>query len=67
MKKARIINVIVWFLVTIVLMVACYYEWSRWNEYTILSFVSSLILHGGFCLLLMFVIDEQIVKFFKKK
>ena len=63
----RIINAVVWFVVTVALMVLVGREWSRYGEYTALSFVSSLVFHGGFCAVLGFLCAGQIVKHFNCK
>ena len=66
-SRVRMINAVVWFVVTVALMVLVGKEWSRYGEYTALSFVSSLVFHGGFCAVIGFLCDEQIVKHFNCK
>lgn len=66
-SRVRMINTVVWFVVTVALMVLVGREWSRCGEYTALSFISSLVFHGGFCVVIGFLCDEQIVKRFNCK
>lgn len=64
MKKntARKVNAIIWTIVAIALMVAAYFEWSKYGEYTATSFFASLVFHGGFSLVVGIQIDELICK-----
>ena len=58
----RKVNAIIWIIVAIALMAAAYFEWSKYGEYTVVSFLASLILHGGFSLVVAMQIDELICK-----
>ena len=64
MKKntARKVNAIIWTIIAIVLMVTAYFEWSKYGEYTVVSFFASLVFHGGFSLVVGMQIDELICK-----
>lgn len=66
-STARKINAAVWFVVAVALMLYFKGEWSKYGTYTTLSFFSSLVFHGGFCLLMGHLVDEQIVKRFNRK
>lgn len=65
--KVRRINVIVWLVIAVFLMVHVYGVWSQNGPYTLLQFIASLTFHGGFCLIIGMLVDEQIVKHFNKK
>ena len=67
MNGFRKANAVVWFVIAVVLMVYVYSVWSQNGLYTMLSFFSSLVVHGGICLVCAILIDEQIVKYFKNK
>ena len=64
MKKntARKVNAIIWTIIAIALMLAAYFEWSKYGEYTVFSFFASLVFHGGFSLVIGIQIDELICK-----
>ena len=64
---ARKVNAIIWIIVTIALMAAAYCEWSKYGEYTVVSFFASLVLHGGFSLVVAMQTDELICKKFNEK
>ena len=64
MNLLRKINVAFWTVVTIVLMIIAYHAWSVYGPYTTLSFFVSLFVHGGFCFLLGYLIDEKIRNYF---
>ena len=66
-STARKINAAVWFVAAVVLMLYVKGEWSKYGAYTGLSFFYSLVFHGGFCLLMGSLVDEQIVKHFNRK
>lgn len=66
-STARKINAAVWFVAAVVLMLYVKGEWSKCGAYTALSFFFSLVFHGGFCLLIGCLIDEQIVERFNRK
>lgn len=60
MNKARKINALIWVVIAIVIMVAAYFQWSKNGEYTIGSFLCSLVMHGGFCFFIGYLIDEKL-------
>lgn len=66
MNLARKINVAIWAVAAIVLMVFVYKAWSANGPYTLMSFFVSLFMHGGFCFLIGYLIDEKIKKHFNK-
>lgn len=66
-STARKINAAVWFVAAVALMLYVKGEWSKYGAYTALSFLSSLVFHGGFCLLIGYIVDKQIVKRFNRK
>ena len=63
----RKINAAVWFVAAVVLMLYVKGEWSKYGAYTALSFFSSLVFQGGLCLLIGYVVDEQLVDHFNRK
>lgn len=60
-------NAVVFLVIAVVLMVCAYSTWSQYGPYTIFSFFSSLVVHGGICLAGAVFVDKQIVKCFKNK
>lgn len=66
-STARKINAAVWFVAAVALMLYAKGEWSKYGDYTAFSFFSSLVFHGGFCLLIGCLIDKQIVEHFNRK
>lgn len=67
MNVFRKVNAVVFLVVAVVLMVYVYSAWSQYGPYTMLSFFSSLVIHGGICLVGAVFVDKQIVKYFKNK
>lgn len=63
----RDINMIVCIAIVIVIMICAYKAWSQYGEYTIMSFITSLIIHGSFGTMIYFGIDYVIRKLFKKE
>lgn len=51
MKKIYYINTVFWLLLCSAIMLASYIKWSGRGNYTICSFMCSIVFHGGFCLL----------------
>lgn len=66
MNLARKINAAIWAVAAIVLMVFAYKAWSANGPYTLMSFFLSLVMHGGFCYLIGYLIDEKIRNHFNK-
>ena len=66
-STARKINAVIWFVAAVALMLYVKVEWSKYGDYTVLSFFSSLVFQGGLCLLIGYVVDEQIVEHFNRK
>ena len=60
MNKARKINALIWVVIAVVIMVAAYFQGSKYDEYTIRSFFCSLVVHGGFCFFIGYLIDEKL-------
>lgn len=67
MNLARKINAVIWAVAAIVLMVFAYKAWSANGPYTLMSFFTSLVMHGGFMFFIGYLIDEGIVNYFKNK
>lgn len=65
LKVYRIVNVIVWSILAILMMFMAYKVWSMHGEYTLLSFIASLIIHGGCCAMICWGIDCFLKKLFK--
>ena len=61
----RTINAVVWFCFAIGLMIVVHGEWSKFGDYTTLSFVSSLVVYGGLCFMCGFGVDSLIIKLTK--
>ena len=66
-SNVRRINVIVWLVIAVSIMICAYNAWSQYGPYTLFSFISSLTIHGGFCLVAGMLVDEKIVKHFNNK
>lgn len=66
MNLTRKINAAIWVVVAIILMVFVYKTWSVNGPYTLMSFFTSLVMHGGFCYLIGYLIDEKIRNYFNK-
>ena len=66
-STARKINAVIWFVAAVALMLYVKVEWSKYGDYTALSLFSSLVFQGGLCLLIGYVVDEQIVEHFNRK
>lgn len=65
--KVRRINAIIWLVIAVFFMICAYNAWSQNGPYTLFSFMASLVFHGGFCLVMGILIDEQIVKHFNNR
>jgi len=57
MKVTRKLNIAFWLVLAVILMVGSY---CKWEEYTFLSFLFSLLIHGGFCALCAYLVDRNI-------
>lgn len=66
MNLARKINAAIWAVAAIVLMVFVYKAWSANGPYTLMSFFTSLVMHGGLCFFIGYLIDEKICNHFNK-
>ena len=66
MNLTRKINATIWVVVAIVWMILVYRVWSINGPYTILHFFVSLVVHGGFCLVIGMIVDGVIVNRFNK-
>jgi hypothetical protein len=62
LKIARALNAIICFTLTVLLMREVYFIWSMHGPYTLLSFVGSLIFHGGFGVVIYLGIDWVLKK-----
>ena len=60
MKITREVNAIIWVVIAIVIMVAAYFQWSKNGEYTVETFLCSLMIHGGGCYFIGCIIDEKL-------
>lgn len=49
-----------WPVLCITVMLICHHTWSRYGEYTVWSFVCSVLMHGGFCLAGWVAVNEFI-------
>lgn len=59
-KKAKHLNISICVLLTVVMIIICYYSWSSNGDYTFVSFIGSLSLYGGFFAVLGLCINEII-------
>lgn len=50
----RKINLFFWIAVAAIIMIVVY---TLWENYTIYSFLSSLLIHGGICMIICYLID----------
>lgn len=67
LQKIRFVNAVVWALIAATLMIAAYFQWSKYGEYTGTSFFASLVVHGGINLLLGVQVDEAICRKYNGK
>lgn len=65
LKVCRIVNVVIWSILAILTMLMAYKVWSMHGEYTMLSFITSLIIHGGCCAMICYGVDCFLKKLFK--
>lgn len=61
-EKYRIINAMFCIALVVVIMISAYKTWSMYGEYTIASFFVSLLMHGGFGLMIYLGIDNLLKK-----
>ena len=66
-STARKINAVIWFVAAVAFMFYFFCLCSKYGDYTVFSFFSSLVFQGGLCLLIGYVVDEQIVEHFNRK
>lgn len=57
-STARKINAGAWVAVVVALMVTSYCAWSQYGDYTVESFLASLVMYGGFSLIAGIQVDE---------
>lgn len=69
MKKstALTINACVFIVFGIVLMLLAYFEWSEHGDYTFISFLASLLSHGGFAALFGILSANIICRYYDYK
>lgn len=66
MNLDRKINAAIWAVAAIVWMVFIYKVWSENGPYTLISFFISLLIHGGLCFFIGYLIDEKIRNYFNE-
>ena len=66
-ELAKRLNLYFWFLVAVILMGHVYKVWSGYGSYTLGSFLASVFIHGGPCVLFGFTVDEWIDHYYDKK
>lgn len=65
-KVSRLLNILLCFILMIYAMIKIYQEWSKFGEYTVLSFVASFIIYGDIIGFVHLTIDYILRKYFKK-
>lgn len=66
-KIAKALNFLVCLAGVVVLMICAYYSWSENGEYTIGSFICSLVIHGTFGVIIYLSIDYLLAKVLMKQ
>lgn len=66
-KKAKAINILVCIGIVIVIMLYAYNAWSLNGDYTLFSFFASLVVYGGWGVLIYFVVDCALRRAFNQK
>ena len=66
-KTATRINFAFWAIVAVVIMICAYFAWSKYGDYTVVSFVASLVIHGGGCAFFGVVCNDAIVRYYHNK
>lgn len=64
-KFLRFVNLVIWFFMCVILMTSAYREWSIYGDYTIMSFICSLVFHAVPCVFIGCGIDYVIRKYIK--
>lgn len=54
---ARLINVLLCVGIAVTIMLCAYNAWSLYGEYTTFSFFTSLVMHGGFAVMIYCGVD----------
>ena len=69
MKQSTALNInsVAWMVIAIAIMVACYFEWSKHGDYTLMSFFASLVFHGGGCAVMGACIADAIKRHYHNK
>ena len=65
-RALRVVNLLACFVFLIFMMIAVCDEWSLYGEYTALSFIASLAVHGTLTALIYFAIDYVLQRIFKE-
>ena len=66
-KIAKALNFLACLAGVVALMIYAYYSWSENGEYTIGSFICSLVIHGTFGVIIYLSIDYLLVKVLMKQ
>ena len=66
-KIAKALNFLVCLAGVVAMMICAYYSWSENGEYTIGSFICSLVIHGTFGVIIYLSIDYLLVKVLMKQ
>lgn len=56
-KIAKTINILVCIGIAVTIMLCAYNTWSLYGKYTIYSFFASLVMHGGFAVMIYCGVD----------
>ena len=63
-KRYKIFNAVFCVALVAIIMIAAYESWSMHSKYTIGSFLASLLMHGGFGLMIYLGIDNFLKRIF---
>ena len=65
-KIGRATNVVLSVALTVALMITVYHEWSKYGEYTVFSFLCSVIFHGSGGVVFYCLVDYLLKRFLKE-
>lgn len=65
-KIAKIINIIFCIALAVTIMLYAHHEWSKYGTYGAFQFISSLVFHGGFAVMIYCGIDWILRKVFNQ-
>lgn len=63
---ARVINIVICVLIAATIMYYAYIAWSMNGRYTFMSFLISLLIHGGMSFMIYLAINWVLEKIFKR-